>query len=492
MPAQPLPPNPSLDRLRATAKDLRNLVRAGVEGAGGTVRQYHPRLESLRPGSPEATGFKLADAQLALARQHGFASWPKLARCVEEMRPLSRSPHERLGDGTGRDGDELVRLACMNYGDDPARRHAAALELWRSDPSLAGSSVFAAAAAGDHAAVTRFASNDQGAASRSGGPFDWPPVLYATYSRLVTGAAAHDFVETVRVLLRSGADANDGFLWHGLLPPFTAITGAIGRGEQGSGPHVDQLALLQLLLDAGADPNDGQAIYNAGIGNAVPRDDTNWLEILLAHGLGDPTTGPWYRRFGDQLAEPAALVAELLHDAARRGFVNRARLLLNHGADPNRPGDHPIFRAHAPHRDAVERGYPDIAAMLLEAGALPVGPGPVEQVIGRCLAGDGVTAFEASTARDHTPDLVRVACELAKPPAVIRRLVELGWDVNAKNRTTALHEAAMHGSLDTVQVLVGLGAEPSLTDDDHHATPAGWAEHFGHTDIHNYLDGLHR
>ena len=492
MPVQPLPSNPNLERLKATAKDLRDLVRAGVDGALETVREHHPRLGSLKPGSPEVMSFKLADAQLTLARHHGFASWPKLVRCVEEMRPMSRSPHERLGGETAQDGDELIRLACVNFGDDSPRRHAAAFELWRWNPSLAGSSVFAAAASGDHAAVIRFVSGDRGAARRSGGPFDWPPLLYATYSRLTTGDAAHDFVETARVLLRFGADPNSGFLWDGLLPPFTAITGAVGRGEQGNAPHVDQLALLQLLLDAGADPNDGQAAYNAGIGDAQPRDDTDWIEVVLASGFGQPTSGPWHQRFGDRLAEPDALVAELLHDSSRRGFVNRTRVLLAHGADPNRRGDHPVFRGRSPYQDAVERGYPEIVSMLIAAGARPVDAESVEQIIGRCLAGETVTPAEAATARDNTPDLVRVACELAKPLGVIRRLVEQGWDINAKNRTSALHEAAMHGTLDTVQALITLGADPSITDDSHHATPAGWAEHFGHTDVQHYLNGLHR
>jgi hypothetical protein len=84
MPIYPLPSNPNLHRLKATAKDVRDLVRAGVDGAVETVREHHPRFGSLASGSPEAIGFKLADAQLTLARHHGFTSWPKLVRCVED------------------------------------------------------------------------------------------------------------------------------------------------------------------------------------------------------------------------------------------------------------------------------------------------------------------------------------------------------------------------------------------------------------------------
>jgi hypothetical protein len=489
MPVRPLSSNPNLERLKGTAKDLRGFVRAGVQGAIETVREHHPRMGSLAAGSPEALGFKLADAQLTLARHLGFASWPKLVKCVEDMGPLRRSPHEQLA-GTGDGGDELIRLACLNYGNDAPLRPAAALALWQSTPNLASSSVFAAAAIGDSAAVTQFVSADHGASSRSGGPFDWPPLLYATYSRLAIGDFSHDFVETVRVLLRGGADPHSGFLWDGLFPPFTAITGAVGRGEQGSEPHVDQLELLQLLLDAGADPNDGQAVYNAGIGNAQPTDDTDWLEILYSHGFGRPSGGPWYRRFGDRLADPGALVAELLHDAARHGFINRTRVLLGNGADPNRPGDHPVFGGRTPHRDAVERGYPEVASMLLAAGARPIDVGSIEQIIGRCLTGEEVTPREVAAARRHTPDLVRGACELVKPPDIIRWLVENGWDINAKNGTTALHEAAGHGALETVKLLIALGGDAATTDDGFNATPAGWAEHFGHAEIKNYLDGL--
>lgn len=489
MAVHPLPPNPNLERLKKTAKDLRDLVRAGVDGAVATVRQHHPRLGSLRAGSPEAMGFKLADAQLTVARHHGFASWPRLVRCVQEMRPWLRSPHDRLGDD-GDDGGRLIRLACLNYGDDSPQHVEAALASWRANPAAGSSSVFAAAAVGDHAGVRTFVAADRGAAGRSGGPFDWPPLLYATYSRLVTGDPGHDFVETVRVLLRAGADPNSGFLWDGLLPPFTALTGAVGRGEQGGPPHGDELAVLQLLLAAGADPNDGQAIYNAGIGNARPADDTAWLRLLFSHGFGAPRGGPWYQRFGERLSEPSALMAELLHDAARRGLQARARLLLDHGADPNRAGDHPVLAGRTPFRDAVENGYPELASMLVAAGARPDGVDPVERIIGRCLAGDSVSPAGAAIARRHAPDLVRVACQLGKPPAVIRGLVELGWDVNAKNATTALHEAAGNGALETVQVLVALGGDLAITDDGFDATPAGWADHFGHTTIRAYLEGL--
>ena len=122
-------------------------------------------------------------------------------------------------------------------------------------PELARASLHAAAAAGDVAGRARAA---RATSHVLGGPHRWEPLLYLAYSR-VTGDGA---LEVARLLIDAGADVNAGFLWDGLSPPFTALTGAFGRGEGDPPPHRDSLALARLLLEAGADPNDAQAVYN--------------------------------------------------------------------------------------------------------------------------------------------------------------------------------------------------------------------------------------
>jgi hypothetical protein len=126
--------------------------------------------------------------------------------------------------------------------------------------------------------------------------------------------------------------------------------------------------------------------------------------------------------------------------------------------------------------------------LLQAAGASERGVGQVERIVGRLLSGETVDAREVVEAQTHAPDLIRRACELHKPVAVVRRLAEFGWDVDVKNRTTALHEAVMAGSVDTVETLIELGANRALTDDDYHTTPAVWAEHFGYSDIRAALE----
>ena len=68
-------------------------------------------------------------------------------------------------------------------------------------------------------------------------------------------------------------------------PPFTALTGAFGEGEGGPGiqpSHPQWEALARALLEAGADPNDEQTLYNR-----MFRPDDSHLELLFEFGLDD-------------------------------------------------------------------------------------------------------------------------------------------------------------------------------------------------------------
>src|SRR6185436_14511821 len=84
----------------------------------------------------------------------------------------------------------------------------------------------------------------------------------------------------------------------------------------------------RLLLDAGADPNDGQALYNR-----MFEPDDDHLALLLEHGLGTGDGGPWRRRLGDELDTPTELVRGQLSWAVTHGMVDRVRLLADHGVD---------------------------------------------------------------------------------------------------------------------------------------------------------------
>ena len=135
-------------------------------------------------------------------------------------------------------------------------------------PSWPARTVYAAAATGDADRGRRLLPPTPLRPTRSGGPFGWPPLLYLVYSRLPTSRPSATSLDCARLLLDAGADPNAGYLWEGLAPPFTALTGAFGGGEDrhNQPPHQHAHALARLLLEAGADPNDGQTLYNRMFG----------------------------------------------------------------------------------------------------------------------------------------------------------------------------------------------------------------------------------
>ncbi len=335
-----------------------------------------------------------------------------------DPRPWRRDPAEVPGLGPDGPHDPAARvcaLACLVYAevDDPAR-WAAAAEVLAAHPAVPQRSIHAAAALGDGAAVAEHLRRDPASATAEGGPFRWPPLLYLCYGRV----HQPDPVGTLDRLLDAGADPNAGYLWAGLTPPFTALTGVFGEGEQGPGRqprHPAWSPLARRLLDAGAEPNDAQTLYNRMFG----RDDSH-LELLFAHGLGRGDGGVWRRRLGDALETVPEMLQRQVAWAAAHGFGRRLSLLAEHGWVASEPA-----------------GCPD----------------------------GGTDGRPVSVHRAGTPEAALAA-------------VAGGADVNEyREGRTALHHAAWMGDVAMVEALLAAGADPRLLDHEHRATAGQWAEH---------------
>ena len=496
MPPRGLPGNANLEQLKKGAKSFQRAVRAGDAGAAEVVNEFHPGLPDAQPGSPALNGFRRSDAQLVVARQFGFSSWPRLKTHLELVVRYARSPHEQpVGGPLANEQavvDEFLRLACLTYGDDDPDRFWRAQSMLEEHDWLACASIHTIAATGEVDAARELLSRDPSHASLVGGPHGWEPLLYLTYSRVPLGPGRSG-VAVARLLLEHGADPNAGFLWEGLIPPFTALTGALGGG--GTLPkHPEELALARLLLEAGADPNDGQALYNQGWGQD-PQED--WLELLFEFGLGTGDGGPWRRRLGERQDSPRKMLEDLLIAAAGHGLTDRVRRLLARGVDPEgREPKHPIYRGRSPVQQAALNGHLDVVSLLVDAGA-SWEHDEVDELVATAMSGDR-TAVERLLATDpalreraieRCPDQLIRAAEQNNYDAVAL-LIVLGFDVNARSRTTPLHEAAMRGSLPVIKLLLDHGADPKIPDTAYDATPAGWAEHHGQHEAQQLLEAL--
>jgi len=497
VPPRGLPGNANLEQLRKGAKSFQRAVRAGDAGAAEVVQEFHPRLSGAQPGSPELERFTRADAQLVIARRFGFPSWPKLKAHLELVARYARSPHEQPVGGVLADeravADEFLRLACLTYGDDDSERLRRAEALLEEHAWLPRASIHTIAATAEVEAARELLERDPGQASLIGGPHDWEPLLYLTYSRVPVSGPGRSAVEVARLLLAHGADPNAGYLWEGLVPPFTSLTGALGGG--GALPkHPEELALARLLLEAGADPNDGQALYNRGWG-PDPLDD--WLELLFEFGLGSGDGGPWRRLFGERQDSPRAMVEDLLMAAACHGLSDRVRRLLARGVDPEGRGSrHPIYQGRSPVQEAALSGHMEVVSLLVGAGAfwehdavdelLAAAMAGDRDAVGRLLATDPRLRERAIERRPH--QLVRAAEQNSYDAVAL--LIELGFDVNARPRTAPLHEAAMRGNIPVIRLLLDHGADPNVHDTAYDATPAGWAGHHGQAEAQQYLAAL--
>ena len=89
MPApQQLPNHPNLVNLRKRAKTLLIGWRAGQPTALARIAAWHPRARQLHETGSSA----LADAQLVVAREYGFGSWPSLVHHLR-LEPQAQALH---------------------------------------------------------------------------------------------------------------------------------------------------------------------------------------------------------------------------------------------------------------------------------------------------------------------------------------------------------------------------------------------------------------
>ena len=488
-PSREWPHRPDFNQFQRQAKELLKAYRAGDASALAEVQRHEQ--------APDPAAFALHDAQRVLARSYGFPSWQKLKCYVQTIQPYWRPLEPKSDD----DANRFLRLACITYfdGDHPSRRERAR-QLFAEKPHLAQANFFTAAAVGDVAAVADFLAKNADVHAK-GGPFNWEPLMYAAYSRLDSAAAGHSTLEAARLLIEHGADPNAGFLWEGGYL-FTALTGVLGLGEddvfRGEGPlwqppHQHWVEFARLLLEAGADPNDNQGLYNR-----MQYPDDEHLKLLFEYGLGRDQGGPWFQRFlqhwprASAARSPSDILSYQLRWAISANYFDRVKLLVENGADVNRTSEYPAG-ARAPYAEAVYHGHQEIAEYLVARGAkrIAIALSTAEEFSIACCRDDADRARELA-ARDPSvlEDAEGLLTEVAEGGCAnsVRLLVELGVDVNGKaGCELPLHCAARAGQLDTVKLLVELGADVHARDACFNAPPLGFANYKGQRDVVEYL-----
>ncbi len=332
MPVKPLPPHPNLTHLKAQAKDLLKARTSRDLIAAQRIREFHPRFQECTDATIFDARFRLSDAQLTIAREHGFASWARLKRRIEKPTVADRLDlphHERIENLAFRQAVDL-----LDQGDVVnLRAHLNTYpHLVRERVTFEGGNYFR------HPTLLEFVAEN--------------PVRH--------GTLPDNIVEVAKVILDAGAKEDQ-----------SALNDTLGLISTGCVPRECRvhLPLIDLLCAYGAEPTSA-ALGALAYGeleavDALLRNGAR-LDLVLAAGLGRVED---FQQFlpastGEERHRALAL-------ASQHGHAEIVRLLLNEGCDPNRYN--PVgFHAHStPLHQAAARGHDELVRLLVEHGARP-------------------------------------------------------------------------------------------------------------------------
>lgn len=438
-------PASNLEQQRKLAKDLLKAAREGEPDALARLRAV--RSDAATAARPP----KLADAQLAIAREAGFDSWPRLLKHLEErdVRAFCQAVRDHDAAGTRR----LLALAHVRQRINDPMFDFGQRAMHMAAPSVPVLEVLLAAGAG----ITLTS--------------DWQQGPYTVLDR------ANE--ETARFLLARGAALTPNVAARlGWVDELRAIVDANPaavhvRGGDGQQPlhEARTVAIAELLLEHGAEIDARCIDHRSTPAQYALVDRPDVCRRLLAGG-----------------ALPDIFMA------ARLGDVALAAQLLD--ADPtcaeariNEPGYAPVppFNVYcwslgfglSPHDVATTFGHDDVRALLDGRSPARV------RFLNALLAADGRAA----------------AAVLAEAPALVSTLsrrdhgqlshaifrgrfdaaalmIQRGLDPAAPgvDGGTALHAACWVGSVSMVERLLARGGVPvEARDPTHLSTPLGWA-----------------
>src|SRR6266481_6886801 len=114
-----LPSRPNLEQLKKQAKDLVKSHASGMDESLARIRENQPGFDNA--SELQTAKFSLSDAQLVIAREYGFASWPKLKEHVRAVQLETSDPLELLKQAFIDDDSELVRTLLERAPEVRAR-----------------------------------------------------------------------------------------------------------------------------------------------------------------------------------------------------------------------------------------------------------------------------------------------------------------------------------------------------------------------------------
>lgn len=437
MPRQ-LPPRLNLEQLRKQAKSLLKRQQAADAETLNRIRESHARWRKLADEQIATSKFTLADAQLVIASEYGFASWQKLQAHVKALEAAGETAEAvaALRDAAGR-GDVARLTSLLDAHSELIDERGGEGVRTALHQAVFGNS---------EAAVKLLLERGANPNVRCEGDNAFPLHFAVEKNR----------VPIIHLLVEHGADTVGEGDYHEL--------GVIGWACAWPDIPADREAVAYLLAHG--------ARHN--IFSAVAMGDAEAVRSLVARQpseLERRMNGTLMRCMPLHLAvikRQPAVVGTLLELGANIECLDEAFFT-------------PLDRA-------AMQGAPEMVSILMDAGAkLRL---PSAAALGR----------DADVARllRLDPDALKPGCRWGDlivrasehgSGEMVETLLRNGAEVNIRDNPktsidhtagyTPLHAAAWKGNLSVIPVLLRHGADVRAREEKYHGTPAGWADYAG-------------
>ncbi len=445
-PSRQLPPRPSLEQLKKQAKSLLKARQAADASTLARIRESHPRWRKLSQEQVAASPFALADAQLVIASEYGFASWAKLQSHVKSLEAASSTAEAvaALREAAGK-GD-LARLSA----------------LLDAHPNLI---------------------------DERGGEGVRTPLHQAVFGNSETA---------VKLLLERGADPNvrcegdNAYPLHFAVEkhrfPIIRLLVEYGADTIGDGDYHELGVIGWATAWDYIQPNPEIVAYLLAHGarhnifSAVAMGEAEIIRELVAR-----TPSDLERRMNGMRMHPMPL-----HLAIMKNQSAALTTLLDLGANAESLDEAGFSALDL----AALASQHDLATVLLARGAQVRLPAAVflhrTTDVERLLRRDPGTLGPGGRWRN----LIVRASE-TRPGDVIETLMQNGASVNihddpktsidSTSGYTPLHAAGWYGNLSAIEVLMKHGADVRVREEKYHGTPAGWADYSGHKEARDLI-----
>ncbi|HMC31548.1 MAG TPA: ankyrin repeat domain-containing protein [Candidatus Angelobacter sp.] len=379
MDTREFPAHPNLEQYRKQAKEFLKAYQDADMKAMVRVRRNHPRFRKLNETEFRSLPFVLADAQLVIAREHGFESWPKFVQGMEDLerKDSQFSIFESAADAivTG-DIATLARLLRENPGLVHARserEHRAPLIHY---VAANGVEDFRQKTPQNIVEITRLLLKAGAEVDATTDAYGGPSTALGLAATSYHPAKAGVDIPLLEILLKHGAlpDGAPGG-WHTVT---SALANGRPRAAQFLARHdakldlegaagVGRLDVVKTFFaeDGSLKANATRAQMESGFAWACEYGHTSVADFLLQHGMkvDDPL------RHNGQTG---------LHWAAYNAHVDTVKLLLERRAPVNirdksyngTPLGWALYAWSDPPPETDSSGYYETVALLVAAGAI--------------------------------------------------------------------------------------------------------------------------